>query len=49
MRFPMNAYEQGQMARHDNRPRKNPYSMFSAMKSHELWHKGYDKGGWRAA
>ncbi len=46
MRYPMNAYEQGQMAEFDGQPRANPYSMFSSPASHDRWYAGFDAGGW---
>lgn len=42
----MNSYEQGQMAKFDGQPKKNPYSMFSELRQYENWDRGYDDGGW---
>lgn len=42
---PKNAYEQGQMARHDDQP-GNPYSMFSEPDAYSRWNEGWNAGGW---
>lgn len=45
MKFPMNSFEQGQLAKCDGRSiNENPYSMFSSLTCYENWIKGFEKG-----